>query len=190
MKIAIVDGYSTGAALAQRLRSAGTESIHIQSRPDVNPYLLRAFRPGDYAHDMGFVPDTGQLIAWLKDARVSRVVAGSESGVTLAESVSLALGLATNAPGRLAARRDKALMAETVRAAGLAAPYGTTARSADEAALWFAASGLSEAVVKPRASAGSDHVTFCSTPEEVAEPSSPPAPPSVTRTRPSFSNSA
>ncbi|MGI5133804.1 ATP-grasp domain-containing protein [Streptomyces sp. CA-106110] len=171
MRIAVVDGYSTGAALAQRLHAAGIECLHVQSRPagDFTPYLLRSYRPGDYTRDLGYAPDTGALVAWLNNARVSRVIAGTESGVMLAESVSMALGLPTNSPAQPAARRDKALMAKVVRAAGLATPYATTARSAAEAAEWFAASGLPDAVVKPRASGGSDHVRFCSTPEEVAK---------------------
>ncbi|MFJ8018703.1 ATP-grasp domain-containing protein [Streptomyces sp. NPDC096311] len=171
MKIAIVDGYSTGAALADRLHSLGHECVHIQSRPEVNPYLARAFRAEHYAHDLGFAPDTTRLTTWLRRNGVARVVAGSESGVTLAESVSLALDLPTNSAARLRARRDKALMASAVRIAGLATPHGTVARSAAEAADWFMASKLAEAVVKPLASAGTDNVTFCQTPQEVAEAS-------------------
>jgi biotin carboxylase len=171
MRIAVVDGYSTGATLARRLHAAGIECIHVQSRPatDLVPYLLNSFRPGDYTRDLGYTPDTGALIAWLRESRIGRVVAGTESGVTLAESASLALGLPTNTPGQLAARRDKALMADAVRAAGLATPLATTARSASEAAAWADACGLRDAVVKPRSSGGSDHVRFCSTPEQVAQ---------------------
>ncbi|MEU5476894.1 hypothetical protein [Streptomyces mirabilis] len=171
MKVAIVDGYSTGAALAKRLGSLGIECIHVQSRPDVNPYLLRAFRPSDYVRDLGFVPNSAVLAARLKEGRVSRVVAGTESGVTLAESLSLGLGLPTNSRAHLSARRDKSHMADAAGAAGLATPRATVAHSPAEAAGWFAASGLSEAVVKPLASAGTDNVRFCRSPEDVAQAS-------------------
>ncbi|MDT0541265.1 hypothetical protein [Streptomyces lonegramiae] len=168
MKIAIVDGYSTGAALARRLAGAGVACVHVQSRPDVQPFFLRAFRPEDYVLDLGFTEDVTGVAEQLRRHGVSRVLAGTESGVLLAETLSHALGLPTNVPELLHARRDKALMAEAVRAAGLATPHSTVVRSARAAADWFAASGLAEAVVKPLASAGTDGVTFCGSPEEAA----------------------
>src|SRR5262249_53292507 len=53
---------------------------------------------------------------------VSAVVAGSERGVSLADALSEALGVATNGTALSAARRDKFVMIETVRARGLRAP--------------------------------------------------------------------
>ncbi|MEU5031260.1 ATP-grasp domain-containing protein [Streptomyces milbemycinicus] len=168
MKVVIVDGYSTGAALVRRLAEAGVECVHVQSHPDLRPFFLRAFRPADYVLDLGFTDDTTALVTQLRRHHVSLVLAGTESGVLLAETLAHALGLPTNEPELLHARRDKALMAEAARAAGLATPRSTVVRSPRAAADWFAASGLAEAVVKPLASAGTDGVTFCHSPEETA----------------------
>ncbi|MBQ0888592.1 ATP-grasp domain-containing protein [Streptomyces sp. RM72] len=167
MTIAIVDGYSTGAALAARLHHLGVPCAHIKSQPDNHDFLRRTYNPAHYTRDFGFVPDLGTLAERLRREGTTRVVAGSESGVTTAEALSHALGLPTNAPEQSAARRDKNLMAATVRAAGLATPRTHLAASPATAAQWFATSGLPEAVVKPLASAGSDGVRFCRTPADV-----------------------
>ncbi len=171
MKICIVDGYSTGAALARRLHSLGIECIHLQSQAQTNSYLQRSFKSDDYTHDLGHCTDTTALTAQLTALGVGRIIAGSESGVTLAETLALQLGLPTNSPDGVAARRDKALMARAVRAAGLAVPLGTVVHGPDEAADWFTASGLDHAVVKPLASAATDGVRFCTTAADVRDAS-------------------
>ncbi|MER5984266.1 ATP-grasp domain-containing protein [Streptomyces sp. NPDC001787] len=168
MKICIVDGYSTGATLTRRLRDLGVNCIHVQSEPRTNEYLQRSFRPDDYSMDFGYTADIPALAGQLATLGISRVVAGSESGVTLAETLAQQLGLPTNTPGGRPARRDKALMYQTAQRAGLDVPQGTTAGSPAAAAAWFTASGLTEAVVKPLASAATDGVRFCQTPEEIA----------------------
>ncbi|MER8118959.1 ATP-grasp domain-containing protein [Streptomyces sp. NPDC094031] len=167
MTIAIVDGYSTGAALAARLHRLGVPCTHILSQPDNHDFLRRAFDPDHYTRDHGFVPDLGNLADLLRHDGTTHVVGGSESGVTTAEALSHALDLPTNTPEQSAARRDKNLMAAAVRAAGLATPRTYLAASPATAAQWFATSGLAEAVVKPLASAGSDGVRFCRTPADV-----------------------
>lgn len=172
MTIAIVDGYSTGAALAARLHHLGVRCSHIQSQPDNHVFLRRTFDPKLYARDHGFVPDTAVLAELLRRDGTRRVVAGTESGVTLAETISHALGLPTNSPERRAARRDKNLMAAAVSAAGLAVPRTQLVTSSEAAAHWFNASGLPEAVVKPLDSAGSDGVRFCRTPADVRDATS------------------
>ncbi|MGW2686265.1 hypothetical protein ACWC6I_24325 [Streptomyces sp. NPDC001414] len=169
MTIAIVDGYSTGAALAARLHHLGVPCSHIQSQPVAHDFLRRTFDPKHYTRDHGFVPDAADLADLLRRDGTTRVVAGTESGVTLAETLSHTLGLPTNRPEQRAARRDKNLMAAAVSAARLATPRTQLVTSATAAASWFTASGLPEAVVKPLDSAGSDGVRFCRTPAEVRD---------------------
>ncbi|WJV44773.1 ATP-grasp domain-containing protein [Streptomyces flavofungini] len=169
MKVAIVDGYSTGATLARRLARAGADCVHVRSQPDIGAFLLRSFSPGDYVLDLGFTGDFTSLARELTHLRVARVVAGTETGVVLAETLASALGLPTNDPALVAARRDKSLMQQAVQAAGLATPQTTVARSARAAADWYAVWDLAEAVVKPLASAGTDGVTFCGSAEEVGQ---------------------
>ncbi|WP_327411240.1 ATP-grasp domain-containing protein (plasmid) [Streptomyces sp. NBC_01281] len=169
--ITIVDGFSTGAELASHLHRLGVPCAHVQSQPGVHPFLRRTFDPIHYRRDHGFVADVEELAARLKHDGVRRIVAGTESGVTLAETLSSMLGLPTNSEQRTA-RRDKHLMAAAVSSSGLATPRTHLASSPADAAQWFYDSGLSEAVVKPVDSAGSDGVTFCRTPVEVGDAAS------------------
>ncbi|MYZ38138.1 MULTISPECIES: ATP-grasp domain-containing protein [unclassified Streptomyces] len=167
MTIAIVDGYSTGAALARRLRQLGQRCVHVKSQTHPNAHLARTFEADAYTTDLGYTEDLHTVSEQLAALGVTRVTAGSESGVTLAERLSLDLGLPANTAEQLAARRDKHLMAQAARAAGIATPRATVATSPEEAGAWFAASGLKEAVVKPLKSAGTDNVRFCGSAKEV-----------------------
>ncbi|MFE2639484.1 ATP-grasp domain-containing protein [Streptomyces scopuliridis] len=167
MHIAIVDGYSTGAALARQLYALGVTCTHVQSQPQANEHLRRSFDAATYLANLGYDPDLQMVADRLTTLGVSRITAGAESGVTLAEQLSLHLGLPTNSAEHLAARRDKRLMGQAVAASGLATPRTHVARTPTAGRRWFEASGLPEAVVKPLASAGSDNVWFCRTAADV-----------------------
>jgi biotin carboxylase len=167
MKVAIVDGYSTGRLLVQILHAQGARCIHVRSLADMPAYFTNGFRAADYEVDLGYVPDRAQLVSELRALGIQRVVAGTESGVILADTLSVALGTPGNTDDAIAARRDKELMTALVSAAGLATPRSSAHDDADAATNWFTASGLPDAVVKPLHSAGTDHVSFCTTADAV-----------------------
>lgn len=169
MKIAVVDGHSTGRALVSALRARGSVCVHVQSSPQMAEFFTRGFRAEDFEVLLDGSGDLAPLARQLAGLGVDRVVAGTESGVMIADTLSYLMGLPGNRYETLQARRDKKLMAETAAAAGVAVPRGTEVADADEAAVWFAASGLTEAVVKPLNSAGTDNVRFCGTEEEVRD---------------------
>jgi len=166
--VAIVDGYSTGGTLGRMLAERGVTCVHVRSSAVVGEYFRTSFRAGDFVADLGFRPDPAELCGLLREYGVDQVVAGTESGVILADTLNHLLGTPGNDIATLAARRDKAAMAETVRAAGLAAPRGRTFDDADTAADWCAtALGGAAAVVKPVDSAGTDNVHFCHRTDQV-----------------------
>ncbi len=167
MRVAVVDGYSTGRMLVETVRRHGVECVHVRSSPDMPEFFTRGFRTDDYVHDLTHTGDPAGLAAALTRLGVDRVVAGTESGVTLADTLAHLLGQPGNDVARLGARRDKELMGAAVEAAGLATPLGRSFDSAAAAVDWFTATGLAEAVVKPSSSAGSDNVRFCSSADEV-----------------------
>ncbi|MFE5792300.1 ATP-grasp domain-containing protein [Streptomyces sp. NPDC056503] len=169
MRVLIVDGYSTGSRLAQRLHAAGVECWHTTSMPEVPEYYARSFLPDSYARDLGHREPTEEFTALLRAGALDAVVPSTESGVELAERLTAALGLRGNDPALAGARRNKVLMAAALRRAGVAAPRGEFCETAEAAVAYYRAQGLGEAVVKPADSAGSDHVTLCSTAEEVRE---------------------
>ncbi|MDW4912639.1 hypothetical protein [Streptomyces californicus] len=168
MKVCIVDGYLTGAELTRRLRAHGVICLHIQSEPRADPALQSSFRPHDYDVNYGYTADTAWLAAQLATLGISRVIAGSATGVALAETLAEHLGLPTNVPELRSARRDKALAYQLVERAGLAIPEGQVAASAAEATEWFARSGLAEVVLRPLDNARAGVYPLCTTPAEVA----------------------
>ncbi|MFJ4079824.1 ATP-grasp domain-containing protein [Streptomyces iakyrus] len=166
MKIAIVDGYSTGSILVKKLSERGVECVHLRSQEVPPVRLLPSFVPDYYAADLGWFPDLDDAVRALKEAEVDRVVAGAECGVVLADTLAHELGLPGNEFDGIEARRDKYLMAGRLAAAGLAAPVSFNTTDPRAAVEWFTTAG-SPVVVKPAASAGTDNVHICSTAEEV-----------------------
>ncbi|MFB6836221.1 hypothetical protein [Streptomyces sp. NPDC056361] len=169
MRIAVVDGYSTGRALVSALRNRGSACIHVQSSPEMSEYFTRGFEPGDYETTLAGGGEPSEIAAELTRLGVRRVVAGTESGVILADTLAHLMGLPGNRHETIAARRDKVLMGRVAAAAGVATPLGEAFDDAAEAEAWYLERGLSEAVVKPPSSAGTDNVRFCRTPAEVRE---------------------
>jgi biotin carboxylase len=161
MRIAIVDGYSTGALLAEILVERAAECIHVRSLPQHPETYRNDFSPATYMIDLGYEPEPARLAQRLIELRVDRVVAGAECGVELADTLTNLMKLPGNSNVAITARRDKALMADRVRDAGLRVPEGWAFRTATDAVSWFVRSGLPEVVAKPTRSAGTDNVHFC-----------------------------
>lgn len=166
MRIAIVDGYSTGSLLAAKLRARGVDLFHLRSQRTPPARLAPSFAPGHYVRDFGHFADRADAVRALKEARVDRVVAGAECGVVLADTLAHELGLPGNRFDGVEARRNKDAMARRLAAAGLAAPVGLATTDPDEAAEW-AATAPGPVVVKPAASAGTDNVHICRSAGEV-----------------------
>ncbi|WP_327388997.1 hypothetical protein [Streptomyces sp. NBC_01207] len=167
MKTAVIDGHSTGRALTAALRARGRACVHVQTSTQMADFFTRGFRSGVYEALLDGSGALEPLAQQLAELGVEQVVAGTESGVFTADSLSHLMGLPGNCYETLPARRDKRLMAEVAAAAGVAVPQGAAFTDADAAAAWFTTSGLSAAVVKPPTSAGTDNVRFCGTKEEV-----------------------
>jgi biotin carboxylase len=164
---AIVDGYSVGRYLAERLAAQGVECVHVRSSPDILPSILRSYRPDGIVRDLGYVADVRATARTLRQLGVERVFPGTESGVEMAERLARAVGVPWNT-GPTNLRRDKSAMARALRGAGLAAPAGVVVRSPAEAVAG-AAAAKPPFVVKPLDSGGTDHVFFCSSPDEAGE---------------------
>ncbi len=154
--------------LIEEFRKAGTKIIRVQSAVDEpgpgseNPDLSRFI--GNVVHS-GDLETTAAAVAGYSPIAV---VAGSETGVELADALAEKLGCAGNGTLLSAARRDKYLMVEAVRRAGLAAARQTATVSATELADWHDSIG-GRIVVKPLRSSAGDSVFFCdSTAESVA----------------------
>jgi biotin carboxylase len=168
-RICIVDGYSTARYLVERLRERGVECVHLRSQADPPAVYVRSFNAANYVRDLEWIAASEDAVRALKEIDVDWVVAGTESGVCLAESLSHRLGLPGNRIELADARRDKFTMAKALRAAGLDAPESGLVGTPDAGVAWFADRSNRPVVVKPRSSAGSDQVRICRTAAEVAD---------------------
>lgn len=168
MRIAIVDGYSSGRALGRELHTRGADCFHLRSRPHLPEALTASFQPRLYEKDFGYTGDFLTLVAVLRGIRVRQVVAGAETGVLLAEALADALGLPGNSRLTGPYRRSKAQMSAALLRAGLAAPLDRVVESPAEGVGWYEEMGFAEVVVKPVDSSGSDNVRFCRGASEVA----------------------
>ncbi|MFJ5830031.1 ATP-grasp domain-containing protein [Streptomyces sp. NPDC093089] len=164
--IVMVDAYAAVRSLVLEFREQGCSVVRVQSTRHV-PYVYRSAPhvPDDFVADIvheGDVAATADAIAGFAPIAV---ISGGEIGVELADLLAERLGLPGNGTALSAARRDKHLMIETLRAAGLRAARQLRATDADELAAWHRELG-GRVVVKPPRSAGSQGVSFCDTPEE------------------------
>lgn len=163
--VVIVDAYAPTRRLAPEFRRAGYDVVRVQSTAEP-PLVYRAgFDRSPYADDIVHTDDLAATVDAVAAHRPVAVVAGGELGVELADRLSAALGLPTNGTALSAARRDKYVQIEAVRAAGLRATRQLLVTGDDQLADWHRRLG-GRVVVKPIRSAAGDAVTFCDTPAE------------------------
>lgn len=159
--LVLVDAYSTGAMLARALAEQ-RPLLHVTSRSDM-PQAFAASCPQEcfQAHYSVQALGFAALVEQLAAQQPAAVLTGSEFGVELADRLATALGLPGNDPEYSSARRDKALMAEQVAAAGQPVAEQLRSASSQQAIAWFQARGGRPVVAKPLDSAGSDNVFIC-----------------------------
>ncbi len=164
--IVMVDAYAAVRSLVLTFLEQGCSIVRVQSTREV-PYVYRSapYVPDDFVADIVHDGDLDATVAAVAAYEPVAVVSGGESGVEFADLLAERLGLPGNGTDLSAARRDKHLMVEAVRAAGLRAARQLRATDGDELAAWHRELG-GRVVVKPPRSAGSQGVFFCDTPEE------------------------
>ncbi|MEV1026410.1 ATP-grasp domain-containing protein [Streptomyces sp. NPDC050264] len=166
--IVMVDAYAAVGSLVDKFRERGCSVVRVQSTRDV-PFVYRSV-PFDRSAFIADIVHDGDLSATLEAVAAHAplaVVAGGEVGVEFADLLAERLGLPGNGTELSTARRDKHVMIETVRAAGLRAARQLRVPNPRELAEWHRELGA-RVVVKPLRSAGSQGVFFCDTPQESA----------------------
>ncbi|MDB5039079.1 MAG: purD [Bacteriovoracaceae bacterium] len=175
--ILVVDGYSSGRFLAPAFRRhEDLQLLHVHSRgKPVKSLYDRTFWPETYDRDMGFFGDLPAMIDNLKALNIVAVLPGADSGVLFADELSTHLansGLSIPSNGIEPGRKDKFLMAQRLKAAGIDSVKQIKTSNADEALAWIEHEKLFNApsgvvVIKPIRDASSIGVTFVRSPEEV-----------------------
>ncbi|DAZ92695.1 TPA: hypothetical protein N0F65_009592 [Lagenidium giganteum] len=182
--IVVVDPFSTGMTMAQRVLARGYECICVYSDTlnvvkDLikhvptelsERYAAIIFHDGAHDHAETALQATVDAVNQVVGVHILGVVAGAETGVMLSDSLSERLGVTTNGSSGSEARRNKYLMGEKVRAAGLRAVKQRSVTKWSQI-VDFIENELKpspfKVIVKPVESAGSDDVTLCTSMEEV-----------------------
>jgi hypothetical protein len=160
--IVVVDAYSGGKYLLPAYQALGFPVIHVQSG-QIDYYAADNTVAAERAErHLPFDGDLDGLVAALSAYSVRVLLAGSEGGVLLADQLADRLGVPfrNQLPTSLA-RRDKFVMQERIRAAGLAAIAQARVTDAGELDAWLDTHDAYPVVVKPLRSAATDGVHIC-----------------------------
>jgi len=187
--VCVVDAFSTGACIAWEASKRGYGVVHVLSLAPSEelagmvPAHLRGAIPWATTLNVDLSRPTEEAAKLLaaeatrfvekKGGKLIAVICGAETGVKLADYLSANLAtnktILTNGTRHTEARRNKALMGDAVRAAGVRAVRQMTATSWEPVKEWLQYDwGLKchddevcDLIVKPLESAGSDGVTAC-----------------------------
>lgn len=163
----LVDAYVSGRYLQPEFAALGADVLHVQG----TPALMPSMPPPDLSvYAANIVHESvDQTVSELSVHRPVCVIAGQEPGVRLADILAERLGVPTNGTALSPARRDKYLMAETLREAGLRCAEQTRGADPEALARWADRRGDWPVVVKPLRSAASDSVVVCGDAAQVRE---------------------
>ncbi|MCH9744414.1 MAG: ATP-grasp domain-containing protein [Gammaproteobacteria bacterium] len=119
--IVVVDGYSSGKFYVDEFKKKGCQVWHVQSHHEIYS-VFAGCHVGDKYDNLLIFDGTNydDIIAQLKMFGPDAVIAGTESGVMFADKINQSLGLKNGNDFRASeARRNKFLMTELAKAAGL-----------------------------------------------------------------------
>ncbi|OPY95453.1 ATP-grasp domain-containing protein [Bradyrhizobium sacchari] len=169
----IVDAYSTGRYLPGEFKRYGIGTVHVMSAAQI-PSIFQAHFNADLYDEvirppesMGYEDIVEYHLHALHGRELEFVLAGCETGVELADSLSERLGLPSNGTALSAARRDKARLSCALASAGVRSIRQVVSDNAVEIANWKREAKFDEIVIKPLNSTGTEDVFFCSTDADI-----------------------
>eukprot|EP00928_Gymnodinium_smaydae_P019665 TRINITY_DN1754_c0_g2_i2.p1 TRINITY_DN1754_c0_g2~~TRINITY_DN1754_c0_g2_i2.p1 ORF type:complete len:561 (-),score=110.81 TRINITY_DN1754_c0_g2_i2:102-1742(-) len=159
--VAVVDPYGSGRLLVEELCRRKVVVLAVRSSLHVNQTLSATWNPVPFKLIVVHQGDLAKTAEALQSAaRVRAVIAGSDPGVELADSLAETLGTRGNGTALSRCRWDKHAMHEQLRLNGLRACSQLRCASMEEAAAFLQESAW-PVVVKPCASTGTDNVYKC-----------------------------
>ncbi len=159
----IIDGYSSGKFYPEYFRSHEIVCLHIQSKVNIPEFVKGCFCSGSYK-DTFINENFEETVNWIKDhGKPSFIIPGCEIGVNLADKLSDQFNLTLRNPlATSEARRDKYLMQEKIKSAGLRSIKQEVFQGSDKAAQWIQANQVTyPLVVKPLHSTSGDGFHLC-----------------------------
>ncbi|TYZ68349.1 hypothetical protein PybrP1_012567 [[Pythium] brassicae (nom. inval.)] len=183
--VVVLDPFSTGMTLAEAVLRRGYACVCVYSDTlEVMRELIKhtppaltarfaavIFHDGAHAHAAEAYAATCAALRAVRGVEIIGIIAGAETGVVLADRLSEDFGVTTNGAAGSDARRNKYLMGEKVRAAGLRAVQQCAATTWAQVERFVTRELRPRApfrvIVKPNESAGSDDVFLCTSLDEV-----------------------
>jgi len=163
-RFCIVDAFSTGAMLAPEFKKYGCECVHLQSKISISSDFSSTYNPRSFRDHLiydGTKESLNKLMEYFQLFPVKAFIPGTESGVSFADELNSIFNLQGNSQQTLSLRRNKYLMQEALRKAGLNSIQQAKINNVEQALKWTKKHGVWPVVIKPLDSAGSDSVTFC-----------------------------
>lgn len=164
--VVVVDAFASARCLAPLFRARGVDCVHVRSTPTIPDVYAASFRPGDFVAEIVHDGDVAATAAAIAGHAPIGLLPGIERAVLLADELSELLGLPGNGTALSAARRDKFLMIETARQAGVPGTDQLLTDDLDSLLEWYAAHP-GRVVLKPVSSAGNDGIYFCDDADQV-----------------------
>jgi biotin carboxylase len=178
--VVIVDPFSSGALLAEKVVAGGRHCVRVfaEFESPVASFVSEAYAAVQYdatlqhddrSPDVAAAADTTAAALSALPWPIVAVLPGAETGVELADRLAVRLGTRNNGEELCEARRNKFIMGETVRAAGVRAVQQTKAKGWGDVERFLRDWNPDPfvVVVKPIQSAGSDDVFKCTSLGEV-----------------------
>ena len=164
-RIAIVDGFSSGKYIANMLGEQNCELFHIISSSNLDDYYFKSFDQSIYSKNIVH-SDIDITSKYIVNNRIEFVLAGTETGVELADEINNLINLSySNGFGKAIARRNKYEMIESLRQLGIRATKQIQSNRWHGIENWLETQEY-PVVAKPLSSAGSDSVFICNNKEE------------------------
>jgi biotin carboxylase len=161
IRVVVVDGFSSGKFVANRLSEEGCVLMHVASSGTLDSYYYKGFDHSLY-DQMIVNSDCATTLASVECFKPQFIIAGAETGVLLADQLNEQLQLPyRNDFDKTNARRNKYDMIQCATHAQLPAARQFIADTWDLAQDWIKHYGRFPVVIKPLESAGADGVFIC-----------------------------
>lgn len=163
----IVDPFSSGRDFANALKERGWECVAIYSGVSYKEHFTSNSIENNTdtnhcKYTISTHSDINHVLEEAEKFNINFILAGSEDGVLYADKLNDHLGLKFNGMKKSLARRDKSLMHQEVKKAGLKVPEQTTINSFEQGRRWIQKNKINfPVVIKPKASCSSDGVYIC-----------------------------
>ena len=161
IRVVVVDGFSSGKFVAERLKEAGCVMMHVASSAALDHTFYNGFDHSVY-DQMIVNTELATTQASVERFLAQFIIAGAESGVLLADALNECLRLPyCNDFAKSLARRNKYDMIECITHGQLPAPRQFIAGTWALAQAWIKLHRCFPVVIKPLESTGCDGVFIC-----------------------------